>query len=548
MRLDIIRIGTSKYFFLYLIFSIFFVTYIFFNPNSINLELVFLAVLILSFPIGYLALIPFRKHLVMPFLGIIPVTISLGFILNYLWVFALSPFTLQPLLFVVPFIISVTTIFYFRLSGFFIEEGNQNTSVEPSHNNLVLNQSESRKWISLFFVFIIPVILYIVLVNNYAELNPNLIIVGDWNYHTTLIKTILQQDHLSLFLEDGGLVGYPIGWHVATAGFANFFKLQPLQMGFLLLTVLSFLLFGVLMSAAFLVIRSIWITIGAMTAYFFVNMSSPFTFVYGGFLAGFGPFLLGSLCAITTLFFLLLIKNKNNYSFFLLLLLLLIGTGVAYPPMTIYLSIWIGLFVLFNFRRIKAYKFKSAKKVFNVLKIKQFNILHLILIALVIGIVSGQLYYLPANIIKSSSPTGDYYFSHGHTYYTDLAIKNFIIILVVVSMVNLFYFKESRFFTLIIFSSIIVATLATNLSNLVVYFTPHRINFFLVVFTWILLGLCIKQGEVFISSRYYNNKFRLLIKNKPFTIIFFLISLIVFIPSIVNVANMESFQYEIIFR
>ena len=141
MRLDIIRIGTSKYFFLYLIFSIFFVTYIFFNPNSINLELVFLAVLILSFPIGYLSLIPFRKHLVMPFLGIIPVTISLGFILNYLWVFALSPFTLQPKLFVVPFIISVTMIFYFRLSGFFIKEGNQNTSVEPSHNNLVLIQS-----------------------------------------------------------------------------------------------------------------------------------------------------------------------------------------------------------------------------------------------------------------------------------------------------------------------------------------------------------------------------------------------------------------------
>jgi len=66
----------------------------------------------------------------MPFLGIIPVTISLGFILNYLWVFALSPFTLQPKLFVVPFIISVTMIFYFRLSGFFIKEGNQKETIK----------------------------------------------------------------------------------------------------------------------------------------------------------------------------------------------------------------------------------------------------------------------------------------------------------------------------------------------------------------------------------------------------------------------------------
>ena len=451
---------------------------------------------------GYLSLLPLRTQLNLPFLCIIPVCVSLGFVLHYLWVLALSSFTLHPLPLFSLFFISVAIIFYQRLRVRFTNDHSVKQRYYHTQDKLISIGIDKGHWKYLIVLFIIPSILFLSLITYYQQ--P--ILYSDLgHHHTWLTESIISKGHLDPFWEAGEIIGYPIGWHVLTGSFSILFNLEPLKMGFVLIGITSFLIYGVLLSISYFLTRSLWLSAASMAAFFYSPLTMDTqTYLYGLFVYGIAPVQLSFLCILLGLSLLLLIKRKNNQSFLSILLLLLIGAGIAYPPMVFYFLIWIALYLIVKGRG-KKYNLKIGEKLnFN---IKSLNISHLVLISLIIGMTAGSLLIIQYNIVfydlntlNDFSEEAKLKLSGGLTYLTDDYVK-YLVILVIISMINLFYFKEIRYFTIVVFSSIMIGIMAPYFGYFEGFFVPLRINSLLVPFTWILLGCTIRQIESVIYRR-----------------------------------------------
>jgi len=554
VKSNFIAINENLNFFLvYSVFSIFLFLFIIIYPDSIGLPLAFISILVFSFPIGYVTLLPFKEKLDASFLSIIPLCLCLGFIMNYLWILSVSSFTLNKFVFFSLFFLSIGILIYLKFK----------TRVSSKHK-IVFDTLEIKKRDSfnifkknnekfLLILFFIPSILYLSVFTYFPDPIDHTDLA---HVHDRLTNSILQKGLLDPYWLTGENIGYPIGWHVTTVGFINLFNIESLQMGYVVLGVASFLIYGLLLSISYFLTRSVLIATASSTAFFFAPLGDPQGYLYGTFVNALAPFNLGLLCIVSALCIFILLNNKSNKQFLWILLLLFIGTGLAYPPLIIYFIIWVALYLIIKDKEIKNFEFKSAKNIFKHLKISSFNLSHLVFVIVIVGTLVGELYVIQYNIVNDAlnslnkfPESAQLTFSAGFTYVDLPSTKFFVPLLIIFSMVNLFYFKEGKYFSLIAITSILIASFASY-SFYEGFFVPRRINVFIVPFTWILFGLIIRQTEILIykkipiqfqnfktSNKIFQKFFDFLIE-RHLTIIFIVLTIIIFTPHVERVVDL----------
>ena len=115
--------------------------------------------------------------------------------------------------------------------------------------------------------------------------------------------------------------------------------------------------------------------------------------------------------------------------------------------------------------------------------------------------------------------------------------------------------KRSRLIACVFFSIIILPTFSSFFPSLELYLIPLRMNYFVVLFTWFLLGTfvyefndrLIKNQTKSINSEKLLNKVSLkfFMKTHVLHVSFLIISLIIFGSSILDISDMNSYFYEI---
>lgn len=512
-----------------------------------------MSILVFSFPVGYASLLPLKKYINENFATKLPLYLGLGFILNSVWMFSISSFTLDPLVMFSLFIISITIIFY---QTFIRKSVNFDVSQKDFGSFLIKKVSKENSYSQflLLTVFFLPLILFIIIVDHFQL--P--ILDSDIKFHSFLTDSIIEQGRMAIFFSEiesvplhfqGTSIAYPEGWHVVNAVYTIFNNLTSIKMAFSLISVTTFLIYGSLLTISYHLTRSIWLAIASMGGFFFIPLPiiDYQLYLYGTFVAGLGPAQFGFLVLTTSLSLTLITSQKNNQTFFIIIFLLLFAAFIAYPLFIIQLMMWIFLIIFFKYRKnFKNFKNTLSKK--NKLKISNLNIpVYLILISIVIGLVIGNIYELESFLIIDNINAEDFPtfakrgFSLAFAYTENEVFLPFLLVFLVFSLLNLFYIPENRAFTTAIFSIIILSISSSYFGYFEGFFAALRINSLIIPFTWILVAATLKSGSNFIGKLLVKKSSIKFSKYLEFLLfgIFSVVSIIIFYPSLETVLTID---------
>jgi len=293
-------------------------------------------------------LLPFRQNFSLFNFVFLPIIVSVGLILNLIWMYSLAVFTLNPFLMNSLFVISQFLFFLFFIKQYFVkintnQFSKQNFKEKISHYGLIS--------LTIFLIFTITV-LSLINFYQYPVLRSDLT-----DYHTALTQSIIFQEHLSYYYHpevmfdifkidypEKGTIAYPQGWHITTAVYSLFFGINSVQMAFVLSGLIISLIFGCLISLTFSISKSTLISLVAVIPFFYTGIQGNQEFyLYGTFITGLGPLILGILGILLSLVLIFSISKEKKYSLSIFIAVL-IGVGVIHPPTFMYL---ISIFIVY---------------------------------------------------------------------------------------------------------------------------------------------------------------------------------------------------------
>lgn len=395
-------------------------------------------------------------------------------------------------------------------------------------------------------------------------------------YHTALTQSILYHDYLSPYYNNDVMfefnktyvdvkhpIAYPQGWHVLTSSYSKFFGLNSMQMGFVLSGISISLIFGTIISLTRILSKSILYSFVAVSAFFYTAHGFSEYSLYGIFLSGIGPFLLGVIGLILFLTFLFSFQNKKlNYS---ILAALFFGIGVTYPILIIYVILISVVFLISN-KQIGFYNnFKSHIKRFVS---KKITVTEFVLIITIIGIFSGTHLLTwntlwgnldDANLSSNLDNNADYFSGFSRSTFFNEPLLIFTIILFVILMLNIFYLKENRHFSLLTFSLFIPILFVSYYDVSALLFTPNRLSVLIIPFSWLMLSITLasidrRMSKISSNSNYILN-FKIIKLNLNYSyfnwffnykipaLIFFGVSLLIFLEHSILIFDLNSDLY-----
>jgi hypothetical protein len=535
--------------------------------QNIDLIFSFISIVLFSFIIGFVVLLPFRNNISLFNLIYFPIIISTGLLVNLIWIFSLSVFTLDLFVMNSLLIISFPVFFIFFIKHY--------------KNRLRCTQFLSKKELIKQIILLITFLIILTSIASLIDLKEYPVLHSDLSdYHALLIQSIIHQDKVSFIYNHeimhdvkkidyaNSTIPYPQGFHATTAVYSKFFEINPTQQGFVINGIVISLIFGSIISLSFTISKSYLISLVSVMSFFYVALDggNQEFYLFGNFIIGLSPSLLGLLGIILTLTLLFSINSKKNYSLSIFFVLL-ISIGVIHPPSTVYLILIFFAHVALNFNR---QFFNTIKKSFKLIFSRKFSPSDLVLCIILIGVILGGTYVLPLNAISGySSPAN---FSHivdgDHDLLLGLSriiddgffLSSFIMLYITLFF-NIFYIKENRSFSVIILIFTIPIFFVSSSEFLTLLFVPIRLSVLLIPLTWIMLGITICSIEKFISTKLSkpdtkmsskislsyetSSKNHWFLHYRILTIIFFIVSITLLHEHIFTIFNFDSIIYQI---
>jgi len=458
--------------------------------------------------------------------------------LTSFWLIGSNVFFINPILALIPYLISNIVIFSLFINQY--RKKLKNKSTEKILEKFTLSD------LFLLILIFTPITLFVFILNSFVEPIGTL----DLGFHVKLANIILEQGNLEpSFLEDFEW-SYPLGFHITLASLSNLFQIEVYLMSQILILFVLYLIFTAFTTISYIITRSITITLGISMAFFFIPQGLYGSSLFGTFIIGLGPWLLASLYASLGLLILLLFTHKNNFTFYILSIAFFLGILSTYPPLVVYFSLGIFIYFFIQIKEIKT-KAKKSIKYYSIFNFKKFNFIHFILIIFFVGFFYSQIYEMPFRIIDNPDTRGAALgFSTALVFHDILTYQIFLILLVITSLSHIFYLKKSYFIAIIFLTILVVTTFSSFFPRIELFLVPLRMNYFTILFSWLLAGTMIFEinerliKKLFLSeSSLSKSRLKIIIQKHLIPIIFLVVSLIIFNESILELINIESDFY-----
>jgi len=558
---ELSRSRFSKFFHVYLIATLCLLLFFLFDQSSVPLPIAFFVTMLFLFPVGYAALLPLQRLIVIPNFIKLVLCLSIGLTLNFLWSYFISPYTIHPIANFSLFAISIFIILFNHHKqklndGWDEPEKFQRELV--SHNNKILfhlSNEENNKFniikkeVPFFSLLILFFVIIMLMFSNFGWWPP----YGDYELHSMFTAIQIYEGNLTLevpFFTEGEII-YPLGAHVTSANLSILYNISPPETLLMLSGIIMFLILGILMSLVFTLTKSFWLALIVLISLFTINQGIIDTdgSLWGQFVIGVIPNLAGFFF-LFLLFLVLLTIKQDNISSKIFLILITISGIVVYPVTLIYSLMIITIFFISKILTgDKKHKLLKAPQHIFLIKNKNhfLNLYFFFVIIIVIGMLDGEILGYIVNLadrVGSDSETIKGIFSGTSPNFFDDFVSISIIVGILSSLYITIYRKKERFFGIFTLSFILIELSANYLGFFESFLWSRRYSQLIPIFSWISLSILvyytwiIPQNKIipFVKNSKSTNKGKE-IKNLRSSIL---------IPLIANIKKINFLKYFVI--
>ncbi|MGC1134904.1 MAG: hypothetical protein WA941_18895 [Nitrososphaeraceae archaeon] len=337
--------------------------------DSYSIPFIIIGIAALSFPYGYLAVSMFRKsiNIIVPFFILFPLYLAVGISIMVLICITI------PSLLVSPYVLVIGTIpgYVFTI----LTNKNILTSIKEGRHNL--NIGDLKQFTIKFIgkcpknsanIFSLCVIIFVFAFLGKVTADYSWPPVGDAILDSSLTALIVDREYIINEIPFSALpLAHPIGYHSVSANLSVLFTTYPAEAVFIFASFLLSLIACLLFSLTYILTRSSWISLPALSTIFIMPGSlEPSNWIGGYFFGGPYPIILGFM-VIISLILQLQISVSHRYTkmsrTFPLTAIMLLSLLVIYPNFLVLGIIVVGLYYFFPLRKKIGFLSKGLKDI-----------------------------------------------------------------------------------------------------------------------------------------------------------------------------------------